>query len=124
MLGDKQFYDGSFQPRIVFRYNIDGISVYTIRFGSDYTFGVPVQESKDIKVWVHEFIEFCVQELLTEYGRNTRISLFYTEGLEGLTWNQDVSHIVTSATSTSMLDGQIVDADTYWRKLMEAYSKR
>jgi hypothetical protein len=118
------FYEESFQPHAVFEDNREGRSGFVIRFGPKISFGVPAQEIKDIEVWVHEFIEFCIQKLLIEYDAVGEISFLYEKDSKYFEWNHEVSHIIASSTGQSGLDGRTVDADTYWDEMMKKYSER
>ena len=119
-----RFYKESFQPHMKFGIDEDGIGEYIIRFGPKISFGMHGQGLKNIEVWVHEFIEFCIQKLLIEYGAVGNIAFLYKKDLEYFVYNHEVSHIVASSTGKSGLDGRNVDADTYWNEVMEKYSKR
>lgn len=118
------FYEESFQPRAVFEDNREGRSGFVIQFGPKISFGLPIQYIKDVEVWVHEFIEFCIQKILIEYGAADKISFIYEEDLEYFVWDHNVAHIVASSTGKSRLDGRTMDEDIYWAEAMEKYSKR
>ena len=118
------FYEESFQPHAVFEDDGDDRPGFIVRFGPKISFGMPVQEIKDIEVWVHEFIEFCIQKLLIEYDAVGAISFTYEKDLEYFIFDHNVSHIVAASTGKSGLNGQTVDADMYWDEMMEKYSKR
>lgn len=117
-----RFYEESFQPHMVFR--DDEIERFVIRFGPKISFGVPDRELTVVGAWVHEFVEFCIHKLLIEYGAKDAISFLYKDGSKCFEWDLCVSHMIAASTGQSGLNGLTVDADTYWNKMMELYSKR
>jgi hypothetical protein len=124
MLGDNQFYEESFQPRIVFGRYEDGMGEYIVRFGPETTFGMLPSLAEKVDVWIHEFVEFSVYMLLISVSKLEWITLIYKRDGLYTKWTQHVSHIITSSICKSWLDGSLVDADVYWDDIMNIYSKR
>jgi hypothetical protein len=123
MVDKRQFYEESFQPNII-SYNANSELTCLVQFGSGTFFGVPVLMSENVDIWIHEFVEHGIHNLLVEHGMPKSLFWIYREELRYFTWNQKISHIITAATCKSGLDGQTVDADTYWDRIMETYAKR
>jgi len=119
MIGEYLFYEESFQPSVLF--DDHG---YIVRFGPETTFGMLSSLAEELDVWIHEFVEFSIYVLLAKISELKWITLIYRRDGMHTKWTQHVSHIVTSSTCKSWLDGRLVDADIYWNDIMNIYSKR
>lgn len=120
MLGANQFYEESFQPIVLF----DDSEGYIVRFGPEITFGLLPSLAEEVDVWIHEFVEFGIYILLAEISELEWITFIYERDGIYTKWTQHVSHIVTSSTCKSWLDGSLIDADIYWNDIMNVCSKR
>lgn len=102
--------------------NIEGREHYIVYLHDDkfdaHVCTVPTDRKIEVEVWVHEFTESTIFDLISdELNFNWACKLIQCE-LNGIEVEQTIAHIVTSCVLTSMdPKGEIINADQFIKQI-------